>query len=396
MVEGESYVDESMITGESIPVAKRAGDQVVGGTLNTNSLLKIKASKVGRETVLAQIIRLVQEAQGSKPPVQRIADTAVSYFIPVVLVVAVGAFLAWYFLAGASLLFSLTTLIAILVIACPCALGLATPTAVTVGLGRGAELGILIKNGEALEVPQRLTTVVFDKTGTLTTGRPEVTDVIDQPAQADRAEILALAASAEAHSPHPLAQAVVRAAEAENLALAENLEVETYPGKGVSALVDGKRVLVGNRALFKDQGLDLDPPHGGAGLGPGGAGQERLRGGRGRRPAGLLGIADQLKETTPRAVAALHAMGLKTAMITGDNEKTARAIAARIGIKPGSGPGPARPQVRGGQKSSRRAGRWWPLWATGSTTPRPWPRPTWAWPWAEARTWPSSPGTSCS
>jgi len=178
VVQGESYVDESMVTGEPLPGVKRKGNTVIGGTLNTNSVLQVKATKIGKDSLLAQIIRLVEEAQGSRPPVQRIADTAVSYFIPVVLTIALVSFLVWYFVLGSTLLFSLTALISVLVIACPCALGLATPTAVTVGIGRGAELGILIKNGEALEVSEKISTMVFDKTGTLTKGKPEVTDIV--------------------------------------------------------------------------------------------------------------------------------------------------------------------------------------------------------------------------
>ena len=215
VVAGESYVDESMITGEPIPVLKRAGDSVVGGTLNQNGVIRFKALKVGRETLLAQIIQIVEEAQGAKPPVQRLADRVVTYFIPVVLAIAILAFCVWYFLLGNTLLFALTCLISVLVIACPCALGLATPTAVTVGVGRGAELGILIKSGEALELSERLKVVAFDKTGTLTRGRPEVTDIV--PLGIDAEELLRLAASVEKNSQHPLGEAIVRKAAEQNL-----------------------------------------------------------------------------------------------------------------------------------------------------------------------------------
>ena len=211
VAEGESYVDESMITGEPIPVLKKAGVPVVGGTLNTNSIIRFRATRVGKETVLAQIIRLVEDAQGSKPPVQRIADRAVTYFIPTVLSIAILSFAFWYFFAGQTLLFALTTLISVLVIACPCALGLATPTAVTVGIGRGAELGVLIKRGEALEIPERITAVVFDKTGTLTVGKPSVTDLV--PAGIPEETLLTLAASVERNSQHPLAESHRKEAE---------------------------------------------------------------------------------------------------------------------------------------------------------------------------------------
>ena len=211
VTEGESYVNESMITGEPVPPLKKKGSHVVGGTLNTNSVITVKAEKVGKDTVLAQIIQMVEDAQGSKPPVQRIADVAVTYFIPAVLLIAAATFVTWYFMFHSTVLFALTALISILVVACPCALGLATPTAVTVGVGRGAELGILIRNGEALEIAEKVTTVIFDKTGTLTRGKPEVTDVI--PVGIPENTLLAFAAGVEKNSQHPLAVAVVKAAQ---------------------------------------------------------------------------------------------------------------------------------------------------------------------------------------
>ena len=257
VIEGESYVDESMITGEPVPAAKKKGSKVVGGTLNTNSVLTFRAERVGKDTVLAQIIALVEEAQGSRPPVQRIADVAVTYFIPVVLIIAITAFLAWYFVLGQTLLFALTALISVLVVACPCALGLATPTAVTVGVGRGAELGILVKNGEALEVADRLTTVLFDKTGTLTRGKPEITDII--PAGMDRDSLLALAASVEKNSMHPLADAVVRAAKEKGLSLQKSGNFDTLAGLGVRADVLGEEVLIGNRTMLAEKKIPLPP-----------------------------------------------------------------------------------------------------------------------------------------
>jgi Cu+-exporting ATPase len=331
VIEGESYVDESMITGEPVPAVKKKGSKVVGGTLNTNSVLTFRAERVGKDTVLAQIISLVEEAQGSRPPVQRIADVAVTYFIPVVLIIAITAFLAWYFVLGQTLLFALTALISVLVVACPCALGLATPTAVTVGVGRGAELGILVKNGEALEVADRLTTVLFDKTGTLTRGKPEITDII--PAGMDRDSLLALAASVEKNSMHPLADAVVRAAKEKGLSLQKSGNFDTLAGLGVRADVLGEEVLIGNRTMLAEKKIPLPP-----GLEESLAMMERdgktgiiiaVGGG----VAGVIGISDTLKEHSKEAVSELAKMGIRVAMITGDNEKTASAIARQIGIE---------------------------------------------------------------
>jgi Cu+-exporting ATPase len=331
VIKGESYVDESMITGEPVPAAKKKGSKVVGGTLNTNSVLTFRAERVGKDTVLAQIIALVEEAQGSRPPVQRIADVAVTYFIPTVLIIALTAFLAWYFVLGQTLLFALTALISVLVVACPCALGLATPTAVTVGVGRGAELGILVKNGEALEVADRLTTVLFDKTGTLTRGKPEITDII--PAGMDRDSLLALAASVEKNSMHPLADAVVRAAKEKGLSLQKSGNFDTLAGLGVRADVLGEEVLIGNRTMLAEKKIPLPP-----GLEESLATMERdgktgiiiaVGGGA----AGVIGISDPLKDHSKEAVSELAKMGIRVAMITGDNEKTASAIARQIGIE---------------------------------------------------------------
>jgi Cu+-exporting ATPase len=255
VIEGQSYVDESMITGEPIPVLKEKDLALVGGTLNKNGILKFRATKVGRDTFLAQIISLVEEAQGSRPPIQRIADRAVGYFIPTILVIAFASFIYWYFIAHNTLLFSLTALISVLVVACPCALGLATPTAVTVGIGRGAELGILIRGGEVLEASEKLRAVAFDKTGTLTVGRPDVTDIAAF--GIDERELLRLAASAEKGSEHPLAEAVVRKAAAEGIDLAEVEEFEASPGKGVLARVEGRKVVAGNRMIFRDSQIDI-------------------------------------------------------------------------------------------------------------------------------------------
>ena len=330
VLSGESYVDESMITGESIPSLKQKDDMVVGGTLNQNSVLAFTAQKVGRDTVLAQIVRLVEEAQGSKPPVQRLADRVVTYFIPVVLVIALSVFSLWYFVLGNTLLFALTSLISVLVIACPCALGLATPTAVTVGVGRGAELGILIKNGEALEVSERLTLVALDKTGTLTKGRPEVTDII--PVDTGDSTILAFAASVERYSQHPLAQAILRAVKERQIAVPEAEGFDTFGGKGVTARVGGQEAAVGNRPFFSEKGIDVPPVLDEA--------MDRLEK-EGKTVVliamqgeirGLIAIADTLKETTAQAIRAFKGLGLKVVMMTGDNKRTAEAVARQAGI----------------------------------------------------------------
>jgi P-type Cu+ transporter len=330
VVDGRSYVDESMITGEPVPVLKEAGRPVVGGTLNTNSVLSFRATRVGKETALAQIIQMVEEAQGSKPPVQRIADTAVTYFIPAVLLIAAGSFVVWYFLLHSTALFALTALISVLVVACPCALGLATPTAVTVGVGRGAELGILVRNGEALETAERVTTVVFDKTGTLTKGKPEVTDIV--PSGITGETLIALAAAVEKNSQHPLAGAVVRSAAERGIAVPVAERFDTAGGRGVSAQVLDEIVLVGNRLFLTENGVVI----------PDGAeekiialekdGKTVILVAAGKQFSGMIAIADTLKETSGAAISALKAMGIRVAMITGDNRRTADAIAARIGI----------------------------------------------------------------
>jgi len=330
VVGGESYVDESMVTGEPIPVVKKDGSSVIGGTLNTNSVLMVKATKIGKNTMLAQIIKLVEEAQGSKPPVQRIADTAVSYFIPVVLTIAVVSFLVWYVLLGSTLLFSLTALISVLVIACPCALGLATPTAVTVGIGRGAELGILIKNGEALEVSEKVTTIVFDKTGTLTKGKPEVTDILGVGVKDTM--VLQMAASVETNSLHPLAEAVVKKAQEHHLSLEKSRGFDTFAGKGVQATVKGTEVLIGNRVLFKERNVSWPKDVEEMLVQLETEGKTVMFIGFDQKLVGLIGIADTLKETTKSAIQRFKAMGLKVVMITGDNVRTAQAIARQIGI----------------------------------------------------------------
>ncbi len=336
VIYGESYVDESMITGEPIPVPKREGDSVVGGTLNENGVIRFRASRVGRETALAQIIALVDEAQGSRPPIQRVADRAVSYFIPAVLTIATITFLLWYLvlgylIPGDSLLFALTATISVLVVACPCALGLATPTAVTIGLGRAAELGVLIKGGESLEISETLNTVVFDKTGTLTVGRPEVTDVVTS--GMDEREFLGLAAGLERNSEHPLAEAVVRRARSEGVDLARCTGFEALEGKGVVARVDGRTALVGNRILFKEREIDY----------PRGVEEQSLQLEEQGKTVilvaldgsfrGMVAIADTLKENSGVAVQKFKDMNFQVMMLTGDNPRSARAVAEQLGIE---------------------------------------------------------------
>jgi len=330
VVDGESYVNESMITGEPVPPLKSKGSHVVGGTLNTNSVITVKAEKVGKDTVLAQIIQMVEDAQGSKPPVQRIADVAVTYFIPAVLLIAATSFVVWYFFLHSTMLFALTALISILVVACPCALGLATPTAVTVGVGRGAELGILIRNGEALEIAEKVTTVIFDKTGTLTRGKPEVTDII--PLGIPPETLLALAAGVEKNSEHPLAQAVVRAAQERNVTIEPATQFDTFGGRGVAATVLSETVLVGNRAFLIEKSVKIPEDTEARITALEQEGKTAVLVAAGGAMAGIIAIADTLKPTTKDAITRLRGMGINVAMITGDNQRTAEAIARQVGI----------------------------------------------------------------
>lgn len=330
VIDGSSYVDESMITGEPLPVLKEMGKSLVGGTLNRNGVIRFKATKVGRDTVLAQIVSLVEAAQGSRPPIQSIADRAVTYFIPTILTIAFLSFLYWYLIARNTLLFSLTALISVLVIACPCALGLATPTAVTVGIGRGAELGILIKSGEALEAADKIKTVAFDKTGTLTLGRPGVTDIATF--GVEERNLLMLAASAEKNSEHPLAEAVVSKARDEGIGMEEAKEFDATPGKGVLAEVLGKEIIIGNRMIFRDRGIELTEDILSVASGFEEQGKTAILVSIDGRISGILAIADRLKDTAADAVADLKRMGLRVVMITGDNSRSASAVASRLGI----------------------------------------------------------------
>jgi Cu+-exporting ATPase len=329
VLEGSTSIDESMLTGESMPVDKKAGDKVYAASINKNGMIRFKATKVGADTALAQIIKLVEDAQGSKAPIAQMADIVSGYFVPVVCTIAVIAFLAW-FLTGQSLAFSLTIFISVLVIACPCALGLATPTAIMVGTGKGAENGILIKGGEALETAHKITTIVFDKTGTITEGKPEVTDII--PAKGmERNRLLQITASGEKGSEHPLGEAIVRGAQKEKLELLAIDAFEAIPGHGIEVLIEQSKVFIGNKKLMDRENVSLEELKDKS---------DRLAQ-EGKTPmyvavngslAGIIAVADVVKESSAKAIKKLQDMGIEVAMITGDNRKTAEAIAKQVGI----------------------------------------------------------------
>lgn len=330
--EGRSALDESMLTGESLPVEKGPGDPVIGATLNKTGAFTFTATKVGRETMLAQIIRLVQEAQGSKAPIQRLADRVASYFVPAVMGIALATLGAWLLLGPhPSFAYALATFVAVLIIACPCALGLATPTAVIVGVGRGAEQGVLIKSGEALEAAHRIDTVLLDKTGTLTKGQPSVTDVAPLNGFSS-AEVLRLAASAEWGSEHPLGEAIVRQAEEQAVVLARPDRFRAVPGHGIEAVVDGRTVLVGNLQLLADRRISLDGVEG-VGLRLARDGKTPMYVAIDGQAAGIVAVADTLKPRSRDVVQALRRMGLDVVMLTGDNRVTAQAIAVQVGVE---------------------------------------------------------------
>ena len=331
VAEGHSAVDESMLTGEPIPVDKSRGDEVIGATINKQGLLKFEATRVGAETALSQIIQMVREAQGSKAPIQRLADKVAGVFVPAVIIIALITFALWWAIGG-DFTVAMIRLVSVLVIACPCALGLATPTAIMVGTGKGAALGILFKNSEALETAHRLQTIVLDKTGTLTKGEPSVTDVLTKASDPEfRISLLRLAASAERGSEHPLGQAIVSRAEAEGITVADPQDFEAVPGKGIRAQVEEHAVLVGKPEWLDTEGIPL------GGLT---AEVERLQAEAKTavvvaidgEAAGVLGVADTLKDGSAEAVSQLHALGLEAVMLTGDNRRTAETIAGQVGI----------------------------------------------------------------
>jgi Cu+-exporting ATPase len=332
VVEGASAVDESMLTGESLPVAKQPGASVVGGSVNRTGTFLFRATRVGADTVLARIIRLVEEAQGSKAPIQRLADRVAAVFVPVVLAVAAVTFAVWWLWGPAPAFFyALTNAVGVLVIACPCAMGLATPTAIMVGTGRGAELGVLIRSAEALEQLHRAGVVVFDKTGTLTAGRPAVTDVVPA-AGATADEVLALAAAAEQGSEHPLGEAIVGEAKSRGLALPPVSEFQAVPGQGVDALAADGRILLGNARLMAERGIEVGPLEAQARR-LAEAGRTSVYVAFGGEAMGLVAVGDTLKPEAPAVVAGLRDLGLEVVMLTGDSRATARAIARQAGIE---------------------------------------------------------------
>ena len=331
IVSGSSSVDEAMLTGESLPVEKKVGDAVIGASINKNGSFQFKATKVGKETALAQIIQLVEDAQGSKAPIAQLADKISGVFVPIVISVAVLSGLAWFFLGQESWIFALTITISVLVIACPCALGLATPTAIMVGTGKGAENGVLIKSGDALETTHKIQTIVFDKTGTITEGKPVVTDILVADSALSEAELLTLAASAEQGSEHPLGEAIVGAAKERQLPLVEGSDFSAIPGHGIRVTINERVLLLGNIKLMKEEAIELSTFVQQA---------DRLAE-EGKTPmfvakdgsfAGIIAVADTVKDSSQTAIARLHKMGIEAVMITGDNKRTAEAIAKQVGI----------------------------------------------------------------
>jgi Cu+-exporting ATPase len=331
VLEGYSAVDESMVTGESIPVEKQVGAEVIGATINKTGSFKFRATKVGKETMLAQIIRMVEEAQGSKPPIARMADIIASYFVPAVIGAAVLTFIIWYFFGPQpALTYAVLNFVAVMIIACPCAMGLATPTSIMVGTGKGAEQGVLIRSGEALETAHKLDAIVLDKTGTITKGEPSVTDIAESDGY-KAAEILRLAASAERGSEHPLGEAIVQRAHEQGLQLEDPTDFKAIPGQGIEATIGGHKVLLGNMKLMKEQSVPVDKIKG----------KDTAFSQKGKtpmfmavdgRPAGIIAVADTLKQDSAAAIDALHQLGLEVIMVTGDNKRTADAIAGTIGI----------------------------------------------------------------
>ncbi|HCQ5548336.1 TPA: copper-translocating P-type ATPase [Clostridioides difficile] len=330
VIEGYTSVDESMLTGESIPVEKNVGSKVTGASINKNGVIKFKAEKIGGDTALAQIIKLVEDAQGTKAPIAKLADTVSGYFVPIVIAIAVVASLLWFLIGGKDIVFVLTIFISVLVIACPCALGLATPTAIMVGTGKGAENGILIKGGEALESAHKVNTVIFDKTGTITEGKPKVTDIVLNN-NVKEEYLIKIASSAEKGSEHPLGEAIVKYGEEKNIKFEKVDNFKAIPGAGIQVTINNENILLGNRKLMNDNNIKLGDLEE----------KSNLLASQGKTPmyiavdgnlSGIIAVADVVKESSKKAIEILHDMGIKVAMVTGDNVKTANAIANQVGI----------------------------------------------------------------
>lgn len=330
VIEGHTSVDESMLTGESIPVEKNIGDKVTGASINKNGSIKFKTEKIGTDTVLSQIIKLVEDAQGKKAPIAKLADTVSGYFVPTVIAISLLSAVLWFVVGSKDLEFVLTIFISVLVIACPCALGLATPTAIMVGTGKGAENGILIKGGEALELAHKIDTIIFDKTGTITEGKPQVTDIVVSN-DVNEDYLLRIAASAEKGSEHPLGEAIVRFGEEKNIEFMKVEKFKAIPGHGIEVTIDNKNILLGNKKLMDDRKISLGDLKD----------KSDELATQGKTPmyiamenelSGIIAVADVVKESSKRAIEKLHSMGIKVAMVTGDNKKTADAIAKEVGI----------------------------------------------------------------
>ncbi|MHC5228318.1 heavy metal translocating P-type ATPase [Enterococcus sp. LJL99] len=331
VVTGNTSIDESMITGESIPVEKKVGDNIIGASINKNGRIEFKATKVGKDTALAQIIKLVEDAQGSKAPIAKMADKISGVFVPIVIALAVFSGLAWYFLGQESWIFALTIMISVLVIACPCALGLATPTAIMVGTGKGAENGVLIKSGDALETTHKIETIVFDKTGTITEGKPKVTDIITVNGM-EKDELLRLAASAEQGSEHPLGEAIVNRAQEKKLVFVKPDYFQAIPGHGIEVTIENSQFLLGNKKLMKKNSIDLaDLVSASDELAE--QGKTPMYIAKDQKIAGIIAVADTIKANSLQAIRKLHQMGIEVVMITGDNKRTAEAIAKQVEIK---------------------------------------------------------------
>ncbi|MDD3497927.1 MAG: heavy metal translocating P-type ATPase [Candidatus Moranbacteria bacterium] len=332
IIEGHSSIDESMISGESIPVEKKAGDSVIGATINKTGSFKFEVTKVGKDTILSQIIKFVEEAQGSKAPIQKYADKISGYFVPAVIVIAIITFIVWYFFIGSSFVTALLTFTAVLVIACPCALGLATPTAIIVGTGKGAENGILIRDGATLEISNKIKTVVFDKTGTLTKGFPEVVDIISFEGYSEE-NILRKSASIENRSEHPLAEAIINKAKEKKLSLENAQGFRTSPGHGIEGFLNDNKILIGTENFMRDNSIDISENIKGKKLSLEEEGKTAVLCAENGNIIGIIAISDQIKESSKSAIKILSAMGIESVMLTGDNRRTAEAIGRKLEIK---------------------------------------------------------------